>query len=426
MALNTAQPSTAQSSAAQPSGTTTAQEMFAAAAGIRSRASTLEHDQQQLSGEITSMLGLEFDGDAARAGIDRAREIIDTITTATRNMRTIAGIVETFAGHMEWAERLERIATATMNAVPAGPAISQVLRAIQLIGKSIDAACALSIEAACFGSQHLPHRLGDFLPSALGGSRPDGAVDLDVDDIHTIQACRAPDPLLAQTVDHPDLRLLEVSDKHWAGMVGPPPEETDNLVVFVPGVGSDGNESIGGQIERARTQAAAMGGTGVVYGYDAPDQLLSGTSTGAAKTAGPQLREFLADIDQRYPNHHVTVVGYSYGSVVVGNAAGGPAPMRADDVLFVGSPGTGLASTEEMNLRGDNPQVHAARRALDPVSGMAYSNGGLFGVNPAAPTFGAQPWPGDGMRDHSGFFDDEAYLDGFAELARRRGLAGPE
>lgn len=79
-----------------------------------------------------------------------------------------------------------------------------------------------------------------------------------------------------------------------------------------------------------------------------------------------------------------------------------------------------------MNLRGDNPQVHAARRALDPVSGMAYSNGGLFGVNPAAPTFGAQPWPGDGMRDHSGFFDDEAYLDGFAELARRRGLAGPE
>lgn len=242
MALNTAQPSTAQSSAAQPSGTTTAQEMFAAAAGIRSRASTLEHDQQQLSGEITSMLGLEFDGDAARAGIDRAREIIDTITTATRNMRTIAGIVETFAGHMEWAERLERIATATVNALPAGPAISQVLQAIQLIGKSIDAACALSIEAACFGSQHLPHRLGDFLPSALGGSRPDGAVDLDVDDIHTIQACRAPDPLLAQTLDHPDLRLLEVSDKHWAGMVGPPPEETDNLVVFVPGVGSDGND----------------------------------------------------------------------------------------------------------------------------------------------------------------------------------------
>ena len=372
------------------------------------------------------MVGFEFDGAAARAGIDRACEIIDAITTATRNMRTIAGIVESFAGHMEWAERLERIATATLNAVPAGPALSQVLRAIQLIGKSIDAACALSIEAACFGSQHLPHRLGDFLPSALGGTRPDGAVDLDIDDIHTIQACRAPDPLLAHTVDHPDLRLLEVSDKHWAGMVGPPPEETDNLVVFVPGVGSDGNDSIGGQIDRARTQAAAMGGTGVVYGYDAPDQLLSGTSTGAAKTAGPQLRDFLADVDARYPNHRVTVVGYSYGSVVVGNAAGGQVPMRADDVLFVGSPGTGLASTDEMNLRGDNPQVHAARRALDPVSGMAYSNGGLFGVNPAAPTFGAHPWPGEGMRDHSGFFADEAYLDGFADLARRRGLAGPE
>ncbi len=242
--------------AAQASMTTTAQEMYSAAAGIRSRASALEHDHQQFSGDITSMVGFEFDGAAARAGIDRAREIIDAITTATRNMRTIAGIVESFAGHMEWAERLERIATATLNAVPAGPAISQVLQAIQLIGKSIDAACALSIEAACFGSQHLPHRLGDFLPSALGRTRPDGAVDLDIDDIHTIQACRAPDPLLAHTVDHPDLRLLEVSDKHWAGMVGPPPEETDNLVVFVPGVGSDGNDSIGGQIDRARTQAA--------------------------------------------------------------------------------------------------------------------------------------------------------------------------
>lgn len=406
--------------------TTTSQEMFAAADGIRSRASALEADQQQFSGSLASMVELDFDGAAAQSGISRAHEIIESITTATRAMRIVAGIVESFAGQMEWAERLERIATAAVNATPAGPVLSHALRAIQLIGKSIDAACALSIEAACFGSQHLPHRFGDFMPSALGGLHPDGAIDLSIDDIHTIQACRAPDPLLAQTVDHPDLRLLEVTDKHWAGMVGPPPEETDNLVVFVPGVGSDGNDSIGGQIDRARTQAAAMGGTGLIYGYDAPDRLLSGTSSGAAHTAGPQLREFLADVDQRYPNHHVTVVGYSYGSVVVGNAASGETPMRADDVLFVGSPGTGLASTEEMNLRGDNPQVHAARRALDPVSGMAYSNGGLFGVNPAAPTFGAQPWPGDGMRDHSGFFDDEAYLDGFAELARRRGLAGPE
>ena len=406
--------------------TTTSQEMFAAADGIRSRASALEADQQQFSGSLASMVGLDFDGAAAQSGISRAREIIESITTATRAMHIVAGIVESFAGQMEWAERLERIATAAVNATPAGPVLSHALRAIQLIGKSIDAACALSIEAACFGSQHLPHRFGDFMPSALGGPHPDGAIDLSIDDIHTVQACRAPDPLLAQTVNHPDLRLLEVTDKHWAGMVGPPPEDTDNLVVFVPGVGSDGNDSIGGQIDRARTQAAAMGGTGLIYGYDAPDRLLSGTSSGAAKTAGPQLREFLADVDQRYPDHHVTVVGYSYGSVVVGNAAGGQAPMRADDVLFVGSPGTGLASTEEMNLRGDNPQVHAARRALDPVSGMAYSNGGLFGVNPAAPTFGAQPWPGDGMRDHSGFFDDEAYLDGFAELARRRGLAGPQ
>ena len=405
--------------------TTTSQEMFAAADGIRSRASALEADQQQFSGSLASMVGLYFDGAAAQSGISRAHEIIESITAATRVMRIVAGIVETFAGQMEWAERLERIATAAVNATPAGPVLSHALRAIQLIGKSIDAACALSIEAACFGSQHLPHRFGDFMPSALGGPQPDGAIDLSIDDIHTVQACRAPDPLLAQTVDHPDLRLLEVTDKHWAGMVGPPPEDTDNLVVFVPGVGSDGNDSIGGQIDRARTQAAAMGGTGLIYGYDAPDRLLSGTSSGAAHTAGPQLREFLADVDQRYPNHHVTVVGYSYGSVVVGNAASGGTPMRADDVLFVGSPGTGLASTDEMNLRGDNPQVHAARRALDPVSGMAYSNGGLFGVNPAAPTFGAHPWPGEGMRDHSGFFDDEAYLDGFAELARRRGLAGP-
>ncbi|MDK8699885.1 alpha/beta hydrolase [Corynebacterium pseudodiphtheriticum] len=406
--------------------TTTSQEMFAAADGIRSRASALEADQQQFSGSLASMVGLDFDGAAAQSGISRAREIIESITTATRAMHIVAGIVESFAGQMEWAERLERIATAAVNATPAGPVLSHALRAIQLIGKSIDAACALSIEAACFGSQHLPHRFGDFMPSALGGPHPDGAIDLSIDDIHTIQACRAPDPLLAQTVDHPDLRLLEVTDKHWAGMVGPPPEETDNLVVFVPGVGSDGNDSIGGQIERARTQAAAMGGTGLIYGYDAPDRLLSGTSSGAAHTAGPQLREFLADVDQRYPNHHVTVVGYSYGSVIVGNAASGETPMRADDVLFVGSPGTGLDSVDEMNLRGDNPQVHAARRALDPVSGMAYSNGGLFGVNPAAPTFGAHPWPGDGMRNHSGFFDDAAYLDGFAELARHRGLTGPQ
>ncbi|MGX9680926.1 hypothetical protein [Corynebacterium propinquum] len=41
----------------QASMTTTAQEMYSAAAGIRSRASALEHDHQQFSGDITSMVG---------------------------------------------------------------------------------------------------------------------------------------------------------------------------------------------------------------------------------------------------------------------------------------------------------------------------------------------------------------------------------
>ena len=70
--------------------TTTSQEMFAAADGIRNRASALEADQQQFSGSLASMVGLDFDGAAAQSGISRAREIIESITAATRVMRIVA------------------------------------------------------------------------------------------------------------------------------------------------------------------------------------------------------------------------------------------------------------------------------------------------------------------------------------------------
>ena len=79
-----------------------------------------------------------------------------------------------------------------------------------------------------------------------------------------------------------------------------------------------------GRSGRARTDPAAI----AWLDYDAPDTLQQAMHSGAAHDAADPLARFVAGLDATHTGAaaHESLVGYSYGSTVVGLAAARPAP----------------------------------------------------------------------------------------------------
>lgn len=105
-------------------------------------------------------------------------------------------------------------------------------------------------------------------------------------------------------------------------------------------------------------------------GYDAPDSPIDPRiGTTALAHEGGQL--LAADVNALNATHdgagHITVLGHSYGSTTVADAAAGFG-MHADDVVLVGSPGTDMArSASDFHLNpGGHLYVGAA--SSDPVT----------------------------------------------------------
>lgn len=156
------------------------------------------------------------------------------------------------------------------------------------------------------------------------------------------------------------------------------PDHADNTAVVVPGTGNSVGSGWLGATDATNlyTESAAADPskkTAVVawMGYDAPDSLLDprvGT-TGLAQQGGQLLA---GDVNALNVTHeggdgHMTVLGHSYGSTTVSDAAAGFG-MKTDDVVLVGCPGTDMAhSAEDFNLNpGGHLYVGAA--STDPVT----------------------------------------------------------
>lgn len=184
------------------------------------------------------------------------------------------------------------------------------------------------------------------------------------------------------------------------------PERATHVLTHVPGT-TAGWDSVPGDLARveatrAAARAAAPDGTvaAVLWtGYDAPPDLLAAADPGAARAAGGDLRSFQDGLRAGHTGPvHLTVVGHSYGSTVVGNAARGGG-LAADDVVFVGSPGTGAGHASELGTAPGHVWATTARH--DPIGrvpgvevfatsrGLA-PTGLLHGPDPAAPGFGAR------------------------------------
>jgi hypothetical protein len=227
------------------------------------------------------------------------------------------------------------------------------------------------------------------------------------------------------------------------------PDHADNVLTHVPGMTSE-LASFTGELTRAArvatraTEVSPAASTSAVLwlDYDAPDFLGEAASARRAVAAAPVLRHFQAGLRATHqgPAAHQTVVGHSYGSLVVGEAAAG-AGFDADDVVFVGSPGVGVGSAAQLHVpaghvwsstsSSDIIQYAAVgpRGVVDALTRTAVFPGALiaperylwFGRNPSDPTFGAHVFTTQPDAGHLGYWDPgRPALDALAAIALGR------
>lgn len=145
-------------------------------------------------------------------------------------------------------------------------------------------------------------------------------------------------------------------------------------------------------------------------------------STADAQGAAPPLDSFAAGLAATHdPSFiaHTVMLGHSYGSLVVGEAAVRAPGKLADDLAFVGSPGVGVNKAADLGVPAAHVFVGTA--ANDPVPDLPpadpvdwFSGSAHFGTNPAFPQFGARDFyvnPGnpvtvtDPIGAHSQYWD---------------------
>ncbi|MGH3759808.1 alpha/beta hydrolase [Actinophytocola sp.] len=176
------------------------------------------------------------------------------------------------------------------------------------------------------------------------------------------------------------------------------PDVADNVAIAVPGVGTtleNGFPNEHAAELREEMDAAAPGernATVAWLGYDAPSWDLSVASTDDAKEGGALL---VSDVDgyraaAEAAGHdpHVTALGHSYGSTVVGY--GGMNGLAADDLAFLGSPGVGASSVDQLSAGAGH--VWAGATEHDPI--VAGTSGDWFtedgsSTTPYEESFGA-------------------------------------
>jgi hypothetical protein len=211
--------------------------------------------------------------------------------------------------------------------------------------------------------------------------------------------------LLGVDTDGPGHFIVAINDPTYAS----------NVVTFVPGAetglnAGEVNTDLGASYYLNASAAAAAPGqtTSVIVwaNYNAPQSIVAGYSSDPAIQGAPALDQFQNGLyaTTQNPDMTSTVIGHSYGSVVVGQASLLPGGLPADNVVVLGSPGMDVQNTSSFGFA----QVYAARDTYDPV-GLA-DLAGIHGADPVSPSFGATVFdagPGsllDPMYSHMYYF----------------------
>jgi hypothetical protein len=226
----------------------------------------------------------------------------------------------------------------------------------------------------------------------------------------------------AKTGQQPYLLGFDTNGEGHAIVAIGNPDTATNTITYVPGLGSHLSGS-SGDISRARVMwqnASKYASPGQkvssVYwlNYDAPQMNLGigqVAGTGAAVAGASNLTQFQAGLGAaHHPGvvDHTTLIGHSYGSLVVGEAAARD-HLHPTDIIFVGSPGVGVNHASQLGIPPSH--VWAGANAHDPVPRLpspvnvpgivtgspaepviyaTTHDQGWFGTNPATGPFGGQ------------------------------------
>ncbi|MET7955863.1 alpha/beta hydrolase [Streptomyces sp. NPDC005317] len=168
------------------------------------------------------------------------------------------------------------------------------------------------------------------------------------------------------------------------------PDTAKNVAAYVPGLGTSLDRDFAeNDLKRARDTAIGAAemspdsptASMVWLGYDAPQIDFNDVAgsfdvagEGAARLGASRYSEFMAGLSatNEHEDPHMTAIGHSYGSLTVGLAARerGAIP-GADDIILVGSPGTGARSADELGVGREHVFVGAAEN--DPVTELPNS-----------------------------------------------------
>ncbi|MBN0046918.1 hypothetical protein JS756_22940 [Streptomyces actuosus] len=181
------------------------------------------------------------------------------------------------------------------------------------------------------------------------------------------------------------------------------PDTSKNVSAYVPGLGTKLDSGFAdGTVKRAYYTAKGAqkldpSSSAIVWlGYDAPQSIDVMTAVDAERGA-PAYNSFMSGISATNENAdpHVTVIGHSYGSRLVGAAtqeAGGV--PGADDIILVGSPGVGVDKAEDLGVGKGHVWVGAAENDIVtklPSSKEALAGTmGFFGGGPAGAYLGGE------------------------------------
>ena len=197
-----------------------------------------------------------------------------------------------------------------------------------------------------------------------------------------------------------DLPVERVDSLHGPVVTVGDPKHADEVITLVSGVGSNNPEALQRTEAWARATAADAAAQGknvaVVawHGYAAPEDLTSAVSREPAKAGATALQEHQRQLRERNPNARLQVVGYSYGSVVVGEAAArSGAGLTADEVRLWGSPGVHSEQAEDLQLhaKDGHAEVYNEHVPGDMIRLTTTPELGVHGRDPAAPDFHAPP-----------------------------------
>ncbi|KOV75582.1 hypothetical protein ADL03_44475 [Nocardia sp. NRRL S-836] len=205
------------------------------------------------------------------------------------------------------------------------------------------------------------------------------------------------------------------------------PDTAANLAVCVPGTTSKLGDF---GLDQAANLSQKMGADGAAIqwlGYDAPEFLPGQVDDPAqAKEGAAILAQDVAEYRDRNPGAHVTVIGHSYGSTVVGYASMEHG-LKADDIAFVGSPGVGASNVNQLSVGAGH--VYVGGTEHDPVvqatSGDWFTKDGSS-TGPYDSSFGAKQFGTSGEswigHAHSSYYDKGTEsLDNLAKIATGHG-----